>query len=120
MEAHFVHSDKDGNLAVIAVMFMPGEKNAELEKAWAHMPEHTGEEHSLPSMINAQELLPHNRDYYRFNGSLTTPPYSEGIWWIVMKYFETASKAQLEKFTHTMHHPNNRLIQPINARMIVQ
>lgn len=120
MEAHFVHSDKDGNLAVVAVMFKPGEKNAELEKAWAHMPEHTGEKHLLPSIINAKKLLPHNLDYYRFNGSLTTPPCSEGVWWLVMKYFVTASKTQLEKFAQTMHHPNNRPIQPINARMIVQ
>lgn len=120
MEAHFVHADEDGTLAVIAVMFEVGEENAELEKAWAHMPEHAGEKHSLSSMIDASSLLPQNRDYYRFNGSLTTPPCSEGVWWLVMKHFETASKAQLEKFANTMQHPNNRPIQPLNARMIVQ
>lgn len=59
-------------------------------------------------------------DYYRFNGSLTTPPCSEGVWWFVMKYFDTASKEQIEKFAHTMHHDNNRPLQAINARMILE
>ena len=120
MEAHFVHADKDGNLAVIAVMFNEGDANAELEKAWAQMPDQAGEKHSLSSPVNAGILLPRRHDYYRFTGSLTTPPCSEGVWWLVMKYFDTASKEQIAKFSHTMHYPNNRPVQPINARLIVQ
>ena len=120
MEAHFVHADRDGNLAVIAVMFKAGEKNTELEKAWAHMPENAGGKGALPISINAGFLLPHNHDYYRFNGSLTTPPCSEGVWWLVMKYYQSASKEQIEKFARMMHHPNNRPLQPINARIILK
>ncbi|HMR02848.1 MAG TPA: carbonic anhydrase family protein, partial [Candidatus Competibacter phosphatis] len=120
MEAHFVHADPDGNLAVIAVMFKEGKANAELEKAWARMPEQAGEHQALGSMVDADILLPHRHDYYRFNGSLTTPPCSEGVWWFVMKYFDTASKEQIEKFAHTMHHDNNRPPQAINARMILE
>ncbi len=120
MEAHFVHADKDGNLAVIAVLFKTGEKNAELEKAWAHMPEKSGEKYELPKSIDANILLPHDRDYYRFNGSLTTPPCSEGVWWFVMKHLDTASKEQINKFSRTMHHPNNRPVQPANARLILK
>jgi carbonic anhydrase len=120
MEAHFVHADKDGNLAVIAVMYKEGEKNAELEKAWAHMPEHSGESHALAESVDANILLPQDRAYYRFNGSLTTPPCSEGVLWLVMKSSHTASKEQIEKFTHAMHHPNNRPVQPVNARAILK
>ena len=120
MEAHFVHADKDGNLAVIAVMFKAGDKNAELEKAWAHMPEKADEKGELPLSVDANILLPHDQDYYRFNGSLTTPPCSEGVWWLVMKYFQTASKEQIAKFANTMHHPNNRPLQPLNARAILK
>ena len=65
-------------------------------------------------------LLPQDHDYYRFNGSLTTPPCPEGVWWLVMKYFQTASKEQIDKFAHTMHHPNNRPVQPANARAILK
>jgi len=120
MEAHFVHADKEGNLAVIAVMFKTGEKNAELEKAWEHMPENAGGKRALSKSIDANSLLPHDRDYYRFNGSLTTPPCSEGVWWLLMKYFDTASTEQIDKFTHTMVHPNNRPVQPLNARAILK
>jgi carbonic anhydrase len=120
MEAHFVHADKEGNLAVIAVMFKTGKKNVELEKAWAHMPENTGDKNTLPKSLDASSLLPHNHDYYRFNGSLTTPPCSEGVWWLVMKYFNTASKEQIDKFVNTMGHPNNRPVQSINARVILK
>jgi carbonic anhydrase len=120
METHFVHTDEDGNLAVIAVMFKAGDKNAELEKAWAHMPEKADEKSELPLSVDANILLPHDQDYYRFNGSLTTPPCSEGVWWMVMKDFQTASKEQIVKFANRMHHPNNRPLQPLNARVILK
>jgi len=68
----------------------------------------------------AEGLLPANRDYYRFNGSLTTPPCSEGVWWLVMKDPVTASKEQIGRFAHVTHHPNNRPVQPINARTVLQ
>lgn len=115
-----MHADKEGNLAVIAVMFKAGEKNAELEKAWANMPEKAGEKVALPKSVDASILLPQDRDYYRFSGSLTTPPCSEGVWWLVMKNFDTASNEQIDKFTHTMRHPNNRPVQPVNARSILK
>ncbi len=120
MEAHFVHADKSGNLAVISVMFKTGMKNKELEKAWAYMPENAGDKKSLPEIVDAKNLLPHKYDYYRFNGSLTTPPCSEGVWWLVMKFFNTASKEQIDKFIQTMDHPNNRPVQPVNARVILK
>ena len=63
MEAHFVHADKDGNLAVIAVMFKEGEKNAALEKAWALMPGHADVKHSLPESVDANLLLPRDHAY---------------------------------------------------------
>lgn len=120
MEAHFVHADKGGNLAVIAVMFEVGGKNKELEKAWSHMPKNSSEKYELPQSVDAKNLLPNDPEYYRFNGSLTTPPCSEGVWWFVMKSFNTASKEQINKFAHVMHHPNNRPVQPINARVILK
>ncbi|GAB6039732.1 carbonic anhydrase family protein [Endothiovibrio diazotrophicus] len=118
MEMHLVHADADGNLAVIGVMFEEGEANAELAKAWAAMPDHRGSA-APASTIDVNGLLPADRDYFRYNGSLTTPPCSEGVTWLVMKHTATASKAQIEAFQHVMHHPNNRPVQPINARTIL-
>jgi carbonic anhydrase len=120
MEAHLVHADKNGNLAVIAVMFTEGDKNKGLEKAWAQMPQEAGSKVALTSGISPQEILPSHRNYYRFNGSLTTPPCSEGVRWLVMKHTISASKEQIEKFAHVMHHPNNRPVQQVNARPVLK
>jgi len=120
MEAHLVHADENGDLAVIAVMFVEGQANQSISDAWSHMPEKGGERRSLPSGISAEGILPSNQDYYRFNGSLTTPPCSEGVWWLVMKETVTASKEQIEKFSQIMGYPNNRPIQPLNARPVLK
>lgn len=120
LEAHLVHADKDGNLAVVAVMFTEGKANQALEKAWRQIPKQAGEKLSLTSNISPLDVLPENRHYYRFNGSLTTPPCSEGVRWLVMKQSISASKEQMETFMQVMHHPNNRPVQSVNARPILE
>ena len=101
LEAHFVHADKDGNLAVVAVMFKEGKENPALAKLWSHMPSKEGDKIALSHTDNALDLFPQNHAYYRFNGSLTTPPCSEGVRWFVMKKPVFASKAQIEAFKHS-------------------
>ena len=121
MEAHFVHANKEGDLAVISVMYTMGDTNEELEKAWSKMPKNVGDKAKINEVVDAKKLLPGNgSDYYRFNGSLTTPPCSEGVSWFVIKQADTVSKDQVEKFSHVMHHDNNRPIQPVNARVIIK
>ncbi len=120
LEAHFVHLDENGNIAVVALMFVEGNKNEELEKIWADMPAEAHKAAHLGDDVDASILLPENHDYYYFNGSLTTPPCTEGVHWFVMKNYATASKEQIEKFKHIMHHPNNRPVQPLNARKVIQ
>jgi len=119
LEAHFVNLDKEGNIAVIALMFKEGKTNATLEKIWNQMPSKAGEENSLKLPEIANALLPKNKHYYRFNGSLTTPPCTEGVRWFVLKSTQTVSKEQVEKFHHLMHHNNNRPIQPLDARVVI-
>jgi carbonic anhydrase len=120
LEAHLVHRDKNGNLAVVAVMFEAGKTNETLAKTWAVMPKKKAESHLLIADVSAQGLLPDNRDYYRFNGSLTTPPCTEGVLWLVMKQPITASIEQIGYFSHIIHYPNNRPLQRINARAILE
>ncbi|NIC04845.1 carbonic anhydrase [Billgrantia bachuensis] len=120
MEGHLVHADEDGNLAVVAVMVTEGEANDALAAAWAQMPE-KGETVALTSDISPLGILPSVRDYYRFNGSLTTPPCSEGVRWLVMKQPITASEEQIEQFLDVMdHHHNNRPVQEVNARPVLE
>ena len=120
LEGHLVHADKKGNLAVVGVMFEEGAENSELAKAWAVMP--TAEEKSAKptTPLSADALLPNSRDYYRFNGSLTTPPCSEGVTWLMMKSSVKASSHQIEAFSEMMHHANNRPVQATNARPVLK
>ncbi len=120
MEAHFVHADTDGNLAVIAVMYKIGDENKGMKKLWAQMPEEHGNKEALASQVRADDLMPADKDYYRFNGSLTTPPCTEGVTWLVLKNPVTVSEAQVKQFTGVMKHPTNRPVQAVNARPVLQ
>jgi carbonic anhydrase len=120
LEAHLVHSDKDGNLAVISVVFEEGKANPVVKSPWDQMPKAAGGKNALPTKVSATGLLPANRDYYRYNGSLTTPPCTEGVRWFVMKKAMTVSKEQVEAFKKTLGFPNNRPVQPANARTILK
>lgn len=119
MEGHLVHQDKEGHLAVVAVMFKEGRAQSALASLWKQMPEQADGEHPFEGRLTAAQLLPKKHDYYYFSGSLTTPPCSEGVSWIVLKEPVDGSKAQVEQFAHTMHHPNNRPVQARNARIVI-
>ena len=121
MEAHFVHADKDGNLAVIGLMYTQGQENAGINEIWKVMPPKTGATiKSADVTIDAMSMLPANKDYYRCNGSLTTPPCSEGVRWMVLKEAAQASEAQVKKFHTTFHGDTNRPVQAINARPVLK
>ena len=121
LEAHFVHASKDGKLAVVSVMFEDGAENQFIKKIWERMPHDADNSKTcaLPSK-SVGNILPENKEYYRFSGSLTTPPCSEGVRWLVLKNYKTVSKSQIKQFLDVMHHANNRPIQGINARKIMQ
>ena len=120
LEAHFVHADSKGNLAVIGVMFTEGKANPALTKLWEQLPNEEGEPTALKNRVIPSELIPENKSYYRFSGSLTTPPCSEGVRWLLMKSPLTASKEQIEAFKHAVHQHNNRPVQPLNGRVIIE
>ncbi len=124
MEAHFVHSftDKSGqtHFLAIAVMFEEGKSNKTIANLWKQMPKKVHAKMMLETEINGADLLPENRDYYRLSGSFTTPPCTEAIRWIIMKQPLSASKEQINTFTQVMGGPNNRPVQPLNARVILK
>lgn len=120
MEMHLVHKDDSGDITVVAVMFEQGAANTELDKLWATMPEKIDQSTKISTQMNLNALLPKDKTYWRFSGSLTTPPCSEGVSWIVLKHPLTLSAAQLEKFSHTMHHSNNRPPRPLHGRVVIE
>lgn len=120
MEAHFVHADAKGNLAVVALMFEQGGNNKLLEKIWPQVLQVENGKEALRPEVSAADLLPANRDYYRYNGSLTTPPCSEGVRWLVLKHPVKANAEQLSLVGKAIGHPNNRPVQPVGARTVLK
>lgn len=119
LEGHFVHATKDGSLAVVALLFEDGAENPFIKKVWAKMPHKAGgKNHISISAKEVNALLPKDKAYYRFSGSLTTPPCSEGVRWLVLKNYSTISKGQVKEFAELFEGSNNRPVQPIHARKV--
>jgi len=116
LEVHFVHVSDDGGLAVVGVMFENGDANAPLAGIWANLPESEAET-GLEGMLDPNAFLPGEDDVWRYEGSLTTPPCSEGVAWTVFQTPLTASSEQLAAFT-ARYDNNYRPVQPLNARSL--
>lgn len=118
MEAHLVHADAQGHLAVVAVMFQDGADNAWIDRLAARIPMKADANADLPDVIDAASLLPTRHDYYRYSGSLTTPPCSEQVRWIVLKQPVMASAKQVALVHRAVGQDNNRPLQVIGLRTI--
>lgn len=119
LEAQFIHADSKGNLTVIGVLFKEGKENEGLARLRGQLPTEEGLPKPLKSRVLPTDLMPKNPTYFRFSGSLTTPPCSEAVRWILMKIPMTASKEQIEAFRKAVPHENNRPIQPLNGRAVL-
>jgi carbonic anhydrase len=85
MEMHLVHKSPANGLAVVAVLIEEGAANAAFDPVWSNLPKSKGIETHLEHVkVNVDDLLPKARTSYRYDGSLTTPPCSEGVKWLVM------------------------------------
>lgn len=118
MEIHFVHQ-MNHKVVVIGVFVKGGDKNPALEKIIDHLPKDAHVEHLIDDdRINPVDLFPAKRSYYRFTGSLTTPPCTEGVTWIVMKDAITASPAQIATLRKVADGANARPVQPLFGRSV--
>ena len=119
MVAHLVHQSKDGKLAVVAVLMEAGKKeHALIRTLWTHLPLEQEKPVTRQDVkIDPLQILPAKHGYYTFLGSLTTPPCTEGVLWMVLKTPIQVSKEQLAGFA-TIYKNNVRPIQPINGRVI--
>lgn len=118
MVAHLVHKDAQGQLAVVAVLLESGAASPLLETLWDRVPAAKGSEQVDEAVrINAADLLPPDRGYYTFAGSLTTPPCSEGVTWFVLKTPASLSTQQIARFA--VRYPMNaRPVQSLHGRTI--
>lgn len=118
MEMHLVHQSSQGELAVVGVFYNIGKQHPTMQTIWDNIPAETGREKTIPSIkVNAVDLLPANGSYFYFDGSLTTPPCTEGVRWYVLKNAPDVSKAQVEKFLAVIG-ANARPVHPLYGRTV--
>jgi carbonic anhydrase len=119
MDAHLVHRAPDGKLAVIAVQFDSGKENAVIKTLADNLPKDKGKENAVDTVkINAVDLLPQDKGYYTYAGSLTAPPCTEGVTWYLLKTPVQVSADAIARFGR--YYPMNaRPIQPLNERDII-
>ncbi|WP_409304182.1 carbonic anhydrase [Peribacillus sp. SCS-155] len=120
MELHLVHKDSDNQLAVLGLMIKNGDSNQALNKAWEVLPkEKTTEDVKLSEPIDLVSLLPKEQTTIQYRGSLTTPPCTEGVKWLVMEQPIQMSKDQIATFRE-LFPDNHRPVEPLNDREIVE
>lgn len=115
LEMHLVHADADGNLAVVGIFVIEGKENPAFATVWEDLPAEETEAQATGMVVNAADFLPAEQVFYRYNGSLTTPPCSEEVLWSVMATPIEMSAEQIAAFT-TIFEGNNRPLQPLNDR----
>lgn len=119
MEMHLVHGSEDGTLAVIGVLIKSGSTNTAFNTLWHHLPSVPGESAQVNDVVlNASDLLPTTKHTYRYEGSLTTPPCSEGVKWFVLTTPIEMSQSQIAAFKAILY-GNNRPVQPLNGRELL-
>lgn len=113
-EIHLVHVSNTGEIAVTAILVKEGAPNSTLGKMFAHIPEGDAQD---PASVEISHVFPLNRTAYVYSGSLTTPPCTENVTWIVIKTPVSMSKEQIESF-HSAFGDNNRPTQPLAGRVV--
>ena len=117
LEMHLVHGTQRGSLAVVGVLFAEGAANAALAAVWANLrPEPAGPA-AVPGRLDLPSLLPAGRTTWRYRGSLTTPPCTEGVAWVILTEPLTVSVAQIDAFA-AICPDNRRPVQPLGERVL--
>jgi carbonic anhydrase len=119
MSVHLVHKDEQGKLAVVAVLLDKGQLQPAVQKVWNNLPLEKNEEAQARISLDINEILPVDRRYFTYMGSLTTPPCSEGVHWVVMRQPVTMTAEQIELFAR-IYPMNARPVQQASGRRIMQ
>ena len=118
MVIHLVHQNSDKELAVVAIYLEAKvAANSLIETLWKVMPTTAGEPQQHELKIDLNQLLPADKNYYTFAGSLTTPPCTEGVRWVVLKQAVSISTEQLSQY-HSLYSGNDRPLQDLNERKV--
>jgi carbonic anhydrase len=117
MVLHLMHKADDGEVAGVAVLLKRGRANPAIRQVWQHMPASEGQERAPGVELNPAAMLPDDRGYYTYVGSVTAPPCTEGVKWFVLKTPVDVSSAQIRAFARL--YPNDvRPLQLLNGRVV--
>jgi len=119
MSVHLVHRDPEGRLAVVAVLLERGAAQAVVQQVWNNLPLEKHEALAAPDAIDPSGLLPSDLRYYTYMGSMTTPPCTEGVLWMVMQQPVPMSPPQIDIFSR-LYPMNARPVQQAGGRLIKQ
>ena len=119
MEAHFVHQNPSGGLAVVGVLMTTGAANPAFNKVVATMPEKEGPPTKADPAIDPNGFLPRDLAYYRYNGSLTTPPCAETVEWLLLTQPIEVGEADVAAFAR-LYPMNARPAQKDNRRFVLR
>jgi len=119
LELHLVHEDAAGALAVVGVFLEEGAANEALAPVWRHLPAEAGPAALVAGTLDAAALLPERRTTWRYSGSLTTPPCSENVRWLLLDTPVALSAAQIAAFT-AIYANNARPVQPLGDRDLLR
>ena len=117
MSVHLIHRDLEGRLAVVAILFERGAAQPVVQSIWNNLPLERGDEVAAKASLNLNDLLPTVRGYYTYMGSMTTPPCTEGVLWMVMKAPMPVSPEQIAIFAR-LYPMNARPVQSAAGRLI--
>lgn len=118
MVAHFMLRSTDGKIAGVAVLLKAGAANATVEQLWQFMPKTAGKEQLIPGVeMDPSGLLPRDKAYYTYMGSVTAPPCTEGVKWFVLKTPVDISAGEISAFAKLYPH-DVRPPQPLNGRLV--
>jgi carbonic anhydrase len=119
LEIHFVHKNADGDLAVVGILVTEGEPWPAFDDIIVSIPLEQDTPADVVGQVDLNTLLPDLQAAYRYSGSLTTPPCTEGVNWVVLQGTVHMSAEQIAKFTAALPEPNARPQQPLNEREVV-
>jgi carbonic anhydrase len=117
MVIHLVHRDDEGRQAIVALLLERGIAQKTVQTVWNNLPLEKNEIVKPSSALDASDLLPLQRGYYTYMGSISTPPCSEGVLWMVMKQPVQLAPAQMALFSR-LYPYNARPVQPSSGRII--
>ena len=119
LETHLVHTRDSGEIAVVGILYRLGDANSAIQSIITNAPSRCEDDTKPHSPVTANEFLPTGSGYYAYSGSLTTPPYTEGVQWLVMSDAQKVSEEQVSRLAAlTGGGTNSRAIQPLNGRKI--